>query len=140
MRTLFLSSVSVIVADPPEARSLFTDALGLTLAGPEGDDYVFTDSLDGSKHFGVWPLTQAAQACFGTDDWPSDRPVPQTSIEFDVDDVEAAAAELEAKGYHLLHGPRTEPWGQGIARLQTADGVIVGVSRTPWMRDDATDS
>jgi hypothetical protein len=52
-----------------------------------------------------------------------------------VDDVEAAAGELEACGYRLLHGPRTEPWGQGIARLQSADGVIVGVSYPPWMRD-----
>jgi catechol 2,3-dioxygenase-like lactoylglutathione lyase family enzyme len=137
MKTLFLASVSVIVADPPEGRRLFTEGLGLSLAGPEGDDYVFTDSLDGTKHFGVWPLSQAAQACFGTDDWPGDRPVPQVSIEFDVDDVESASAELEAKGYHLLHGPRVEPWGQGIARLQTAEGVIVGVSRTPWMREDA---
>ena len=56
-------------------------------------------------------------------------------MEFDVDDVEAAARELEARGYRLLHAPRTEPWGQGIARLQSSDGVIVGVSYTPWMRD-----
>jgi catechol 2,3-dioxygenase-like lactoylglutathione lyase family enzyme len=136
MQTLFLASVSVIVADPSDSQRLFADALGLTLAGPEGDDYVFTDTLDGTKHFGVWPLSQAATACFGTDEWPTDRPVPQVSIEFDVDDVEAAAHELEARGYELLHGPRTEPWGQGIARLQTSDGAIVGVSRTPWMRDD----
>jgi catechol 2,3-dioxygenase-like lactoylglutathione lyase family enzyme len=138
MRTLFLATVSVIVADPPAARGLFADALGLTLTGPGGDDYAFTDTLDGTKHFGVWPLAQAAQACFGTDEWPADRPVPQASIEFDVDDVKAAAAELEAKGYRLLHRARTEPWGQEIARLQTSDGVIVGVSRTPSMRDDST--
>jgi catechol 2,3-dioxygenase-like lactoylglutathione lyase family enzyme len=138
MKTLFLSSVSVIVADPPSSRALFADAFGLELAGPEGDDYVFTDALDGSKHFGVWPLSQAAQACFGTDEWPADRPVPQVSIEFDVDDIDAAAAELVERGYQLIHGPRTEPWGQGIARLQTPDGVIVGVSHTPWMRADAS--
>jgi catechol 2,3-dioxygenase-like lactoylglutathione lyase family enzyme len=130
--------VSVIVADPPAARGLFADAIELTLTGPEGDDYAFTDTLDGTKHFGVWPLAQAAQACFGTHEWPADRPVPQASIEFDVDDVEAAADEIEAKGYRLLHRARTEPWGQEIARLQTSDGVIVGVSRTPSMRDDST--
>ena len=67
--------------------------------------------------------------------WPDTHPVPQASVEFDVDDVEAAARELESRGYRLLHGARTEPWGHGIARLQSADGVIVGVSYTPWMRD-----
>ncbi len=134
-----MSSVSVIVTDATAGRSLFGDAFGLDLAGPEGDDYVFTEALNGSKHFGVWPLTQAAQACFGTDEWPADHPVPQVSIEFDVDDVEEAARELEVRGYRLLHAPRTEPWGQGIARLQTAEGVIVGVSRTPWMRDAESD-
>ena len=50
------------MADPPDSQRMFADALGLSLAGPEGDDYVFTDSLEGTKHFGVWPLSQAAHA------------------------------------------------------------------------------
>lgn len=133
MDVLFVSSVSVVTDDPAADRALLVDALGLPLTGD--DDYVFTESLDGVKHFGVWPLTQAAQACFGVDEWPGDHPVPQASIEFDVEDVPAAAAELEGKGYRLLHPPRTEPWGQTIARVQSAGGLIVGVSHTPWMRD-----
>lgn len=56
-------------------------------------------------------------------------------MEFDVDDVEAAAGELERRGYQFLHKARTEPWGQTIARLQTAEGLIVGVSHTPWLRE-----
>jgi hypothetical protein len=80
-------------------------------------------------------LNEAAQACFGTSTWPDTHPVPQASVEFDVDDVEAAARELEARGYRLLHGARTEPWGQAVARLQSADGLVVGVSYTPWMRE-----
>lgn len=138
MDILFVSSVSIIVQDPADGRRLFVEALGLPLSAPEeGDEYVFSEALPGSKHFGVWPLAQAAQACFGTDQWPTTHAVPQASVEFDVDDVAAAAAELEGRGHTLLHAARTEPWGQDIARLQTADGVIVGVSRTPWLRDDA---
>ena len=133
MQVHFVSSFSVVSADPAADRRLFVDALGLPLSG-EGD-YVFSEALDGSRHFGVWPLQQAAEACFGQPTWPADRPVPQASIEFDVDDVAAAAAELEDQGYRLIHGARTEPWGQTIARLQSADGLIVGVSFTPWMRD-----
>lgn len=82
----------------------------------------------------MWPLAEAARDCFGTDAWPDTHPVPQASIEFEVDDVQAAAAELEASGHTLLHPARTESWGQTVARLQSGSGVIVGVSYTPWLR------
>jgi hypothetical protein len=103
VKPLFVSTVSVVTTAPGEDRRLFVDALGLPLAGDE--DYLFTEALPGVKHFGVWPLAQAAQSCFGTETWPTDRPVPQASIEFDVEDVTAAAEELRAQGYELLHPP-----------------------------------
>ena len=134
----FVSSFSVVTSDPSADHALFVGALGLPLRPPEGapaDGYVFSEGIAGCRHFGVWPLTEAAEACFGTPEWPSTHPVPQANVEFDVDDVEAAARELEGRGYRLLHPARTEPWGQAIARLQSADGLIVGVSYTPWMRD-----
>jgi catechol 2,3-dioxygenase-like lactoylglutathione lyase family enzyme len=132
----FIASVAVITPDPAASRSLYVDTLGLPLASQSGDEYIWTDKLDGAKHFGVWPLSQAAQACFGTDEWPADRPVPQMSIEFeqpDVEAVKAAAGELEAAGHTLLHGVREEPWGQTIARLLSGEGGIVGVCFTPSM-------
>src|SRR5207244_11110982 len=86
-----IASVAVVAADPPESRKLFIDALGLPLEG-EGDGYYSSGSISGSKHFGVWPLSQAAQACFGTPQWPAGRVVPQASIEFEVEDAEAVAA------------------------------------------------
>jgi uncharacterized glyoxalase superfamily protein PhnB len=64
--------------------------------------------------------------------------VPQATVEFEVDDVEAAAAEMVDRGYRLVHPARLEPWGQTVARLQTHDGLLVGLSYTPWMRGDAT--
>ncbi|MEN3360233.1 MAG: hypothetical protein V7637_4215 [Mycobacteriales bacterium] len=131
MKVLFVSSFSPISADPAASQRLYRDTLGLPLDG-EGD-YVFTEKLDGVKHFGVWPLTEAAQACFGTADWPADVPVPQASLEFDVDDLPAAVAELAEQGYRLLHDVRTEPWGQVLARLLSPEGLIVGIGSTPWM-------
>ena len=62
--------------------------------------------------------------------------VPQAWIEFDVDDIAAAAEELRAKGYKLLVGPREEPWGQTVARLLSPEGILVGVTITPWRRED----
>ena len=138
MDVLFIASVAVVVADPPQSRKLFMDALGLRLEG-EGDGYYSSGSIPGSKHFGVWPLSQAAEACFGTSQWPAGRVVPQASIEFDVADAEAVAAageELQQAGFELLHPARTEPWGQTVTRVLTEDGLIVGISYTPPFHDE----
>ena len=138
MDVLFVASVAVVAADPPQSRTLFMDALGLPLEG-EGDGYYSSGSIPGSKHFGLWPLSEAAQACFGTPRWPAGRVVPQASIEFEVADAEAVAAaggELERAGFELLHPARTEPWGQTVARLLTAEGLIVGISYAPALHDE----
>ena len=132
----FIASVSVIAPHPPKSRELFVEALGLPLKASEGDDYFHSESIEGSKHFGVWPLHQAAQACFGRDEWPADRPVPQASVEFEVQDgeaVQSAAEELRNRGFELLHEAREEPWGQTVARLQSVEGLIVGISYAPWL-------
>jgi catechol 2,3-dioxygenase-like lactoylglutathione lyase family enzyme len=130
----FLSTIAVIAPDPPASRELYIDALGLPLASDVGGEYVHSERLEGCKHFGVWPLSQAAEACFGTTEWPKERLVPQVSIEFDVVDaaaVDAAAQELRRAGHELLHPAREEPWGQTVARLQSPEGAIVGVAYTP---------
>ena len=135
MNIEFLSTLAVISPDPAASRKFYGDALSLPLAG-DADDYQHTDQVGGCKHFGIWPLSQAAQACFGTAEWPAGRPVPQVSIEFDVAegaDVDAAAQELQRGGYELLHPARTEPWGQTVARLQSPEGAIVGISHIPSM-------
>jgi hypothetical protein len=113
---------------------LFVETLGLPLEAAAGDEYLHSEKIEGSKHFGVWPLRQAARACFGTPEWPADRPIPQASIEFEVANapaVDLAARELEEHGYQLLHGARTEPWGQTVARLLSQEGAILGISYAP---------
>jgi catechol 2,3-dioxygenase-like lactoylglutathione lyase family enzyme len=132
MKIEFIASVAVITADPPTSRRLYVDAIGLPLDGQ--DDYIHSERIGGCKHFGVWPLAQAAQACFGTSEWPGDRPVPQASIEFEVADADAVAAageELRVAGYELLHPAREEPWGQTVARMLSSEGLIVGISYAP---------
>jgi catechol 2,3-dioxygenase-like lactoylglutathione lyase family enzyme len=130
----FVTSVAPIVRDTDASRSFYRDALGLSFEGEEGE-YLFTHQLEGTKHFGLWPLSEAAHACFGTAEWPADIPVPQASIEFEVPDVAAAAAELTAKGYRLIHGARTEPWGQVTARVLSPEGLLVAVCFTPFFHD-----
>jgi catechol 2,3-dioxygenase-like lactoylglutathione lyase family enzyme len=132
-----LATVAVIAPDPINSRNLYVEALGLPLQG-EGDGYYHSEQIAGCKSFGIWPLSQAAQACFGADQWPAGRPVPQVSIEFDVADaaaVDLAARELEQAGYELLHGAREEPWGQTVARLQSPECAIIGISYAPVLHD-----
>jgi catechol 2,3-dioxygenase-like lactoylglutathione lyase family enzyme len=136
----FLSTVAVVVADPAHSRRLFIDALGLPLQG-EGDGYYSSAAIPGCNHFGVWPLSEAAESCFGTPAWPAGRVVPQVSIEFEVDSPEAVRAagdELRHVGFELLHPARTEPWGQTVARLLTNDGVIIGISYIPAFHGEAS--
>jgi catechol 2,3-dioxygenase-like lactoylglutathione lyase family enzyme len=138
MNVLFVASVAVVAADPPQSRNLFIDALGLPLEG-EGDGYYSSGGIPGSRHFGVWPLSQAAEACFGSPEWPADQAIPQASIEFEVQDAEAVAAageELQRAGFELLHPARMEPWGQTVTRLLTGDGLIVGISYAPALHDE----
>lgn len=135
MEILFVAGFAPIIANPEAGRRFYRDTLGLPLS-VVSDDYIATDDLDGVKHFGLWPLADAAQSCFGTRDWPADVPIPQATIEFEVADVGSAAAELEAAGYTLIHASRTEPWGQTLARLLGPEGLLVAVCHTPWLRED----
>ncbi len=135
MNIEFIAGFAVITPDPARSRGLYVDALGLPLEASEGSDYFHSERVDGARHFGVWPLAEAAQACFGNPEWPQDVTVPQASVEFEVADpgaVAAAAAELRGAGFELVHDAREEPWGQTVARLLSAEGLIVGISYAPW--------
>lgn len=135
MDVQFIASFAVITPRPEESRALYVEALGLPLES-EGGDYFHSGEIGGARHFGVWPLAAAAQAYFGTDEWPAERPTPQASVEFEVESPEAVAAaaeELAGRGFELLHGAREEPWAQTVARLQAIEGVIVGISFVPSM-------
>lgn len=134
MEVLFVAGVAPIAPDVAASTAFYEDALGIAL---EGDDYRYTSALAGVKHFGVWPLEQAAMSCFGSSQWPDDVPRPHAVIEFEVRDVADAASELAERGYRLIHDARLEPWGQTVARLLSPEGLLVGVTITPWLHDDA---
>jgi catechol 2,3-dioxygenase-like lactoylglutathione lyase family enzyme len=134
MNVLFIAGIAVVAPDPARSRKLFVDALGLPLDASPGSEYFHSERICGSKHFAVWPLAQAAQACFGSDEWPAELPVPQVSIEFEVESADAvaeAAQELRDRGLELVHDAREEPWGQTVARLLSSEGSIIGISYAP---------
>src|SRR4051794_23229614 len=123
----FITSMAVITPDPEQSRALYVSALGLPLQATEGDEYLHSEDIEGAKHFGVWPLRQAAQACFASDEWPADRPVPQASVEFEGADAPAegvGAGALGGGGLTLPPPGRAGPGGPQRARLQAGQGAI----------------
>lgn len=141
MKISFVAGFGPIVPDPPTSRSFYSRNLGIELeeAAP---GYFATDDLDGVRAFALWPLSQAAESCFGTGAWPAELPVPQAWIEFDLESAAAvgeAADELVTAGHRLLRAAGAEPWGQTVARLQSPEGLLVGLTFTPWMHEDGHD-
>lgn len=134
LKALFIAGFGPIVRDPGESRKLYGDALGIPFK-EEAGGYLHTEAVPGAKSFALWPLSQAAQSCFGKDSWPKDIPAPQAWLEFDVDSVEKTTAVLESGGYRMLVKNKTEPWGQIVSRFISPEGLLVGVTFTPWMRD-----
>jgi len=133
IEVLFMAGFGPIVRDDTESQNLYIDTLGLPLKKEE-NNYCHTDALAGAKYFALWPLSGAAESCFGDKVWPKDIPVPQAVLEFEVKDVAKATEVLKAKGYRLLVSCRTEPWGQIVTRFLSPEGILLGLTYTPWLR------
>jgi catechol 2,3-dioxygenase-like lactoylglutathione lyase family enzyme len=134
LKVLFIAGFGPIVRDIEESRKLYQNVLGVQFKQENGG-YLHTEAVPGVKTFALWPLSQAAQSCFGKDSWPQNIPVPQAWLEFDVDNVENATAILEANGYRILVKNKKEPWGQIVSRLISPEGLLIGITFTPSMRE-----
>jgi len=132
----FIAGFGPIVREAAPSRKLYSEDLGLSFK-EEAGGYLHTEALEGAKTFALWPLAQAAQSCFGRDDWPADLPVPQAWLEFEVDDVEQATACLERRGHQLLIKTQREPWGQIVSRFISPEGLLTALTFTPALRNAA---
>ena len=132
----FVAGFGPIGTGDSSSADFWRGAFGIPFT--ETDGYFHTEHLPGVNAFAIWPLSQAAEATFGTAEWPTDRRVPQAWIEFDVPAaaaVEEAVAELRASGHEILVDAHEEPWGQTTSRLISPEGLLVGVTYTPWMHE-----
>jgi catechol 2,3-dioxygenase-like lactoylglutathione lyase family enzyme len=141
MKISFVAGFGPIIRDADQARGFWERGLGITLeeAAP---GYFTNDDLDGVRAFALWPLSQAAESTFGDAAWPADLPQPQAWLELDVESADAvgpAVDELAAAGHRVLRGAHEEPWGQTTARLLSPEGLLVGITFTPWMHEQPHD-
>ena len=138
MKPSFVAGFGPIVRDADASQAFWREGLGIQVA-EIAPGYFGTDDLDGVKAFAMWPLSQAAESTFGTEAWPDDVPAPQAWIELDVESAEAvgkAAEELASAGHRVLRGATLEPWGQTTSRLLSPEGLLIGVTFTPWLHSD----
>lgn len=135
MKVLFIAGFGPIVCEPTASRKLYNQTLGIGFKEENGG-YLHTEALQGAKTFALWSLSQVAESCFGKDAWPNEIPAPQAWLEFDVDDVEKATREIEAQGHRMLVKNKREPWGQTVSRFITPEGLLVGITFTPSMREE----
>ena len=66
MQISHVAGFGPVVRDVDASRRFWGDDLGIALA-EQAPDYFTNESLDGVRYFGLWPLSQAAQATFATD-------------------------------------------------------------------------
>lgn len=140
MKASFVAGCGPIVRDADASQAFWRQGLGIEL-NELAPGYFGTDDLDGVKAFAMWPLTQAAESTFGSATWPAEIPAPQAWIEIDVDSADAvgsAVEELASAGHRVLRGATLEPWGQTTSRLLSPEGLLVGVTYTPWMHGAAS--
>lgn len=137
VKVLFVAGFGPVVREVVASLRLYGETLGIRLK-EEAGGYLHTEGLEGAKTFALWPLSQAAEACFGKNSWPDEIPAPQAWLEFDVDSVERATTALAARGYRVLVKNKEEPWGQIVSRFLSPEGLLLGVTFTPSMRDEKT--
>ncbi len=134
LKVLFIAGFGPVVRNREESRKLYGDVLDIRFKEESGG-YLHTEAIPGAKTFALWPLEHAAESCFGEKKWPEAIPAPQAWLEFDVENVESATALLESEGYRLLVKNRKEPWGQTVSRFISPEGLLVGITFTPMLRE-----
>ena len=128
-----MASIAEIVEDMAAAVAFYRDVLGLDVEWTEGSGYAMA-KIPGALHFGIWSREAAAEATLGDKEAASTIPLGFT-IEFEVDEVQAASDTLERKGWKMLQAPKTEDWGQTVSRFLSPSGALCGVAETPWARE-----
>lgn len=117
-----LFAVCLLVNDFDKSLSFYKDTLGLEVNSHEGK-------------FADFKLEGTSLAIFQKDEATGMFPAEHMGsgggsvLGFQVEDVQKACSELEAKGIKIFEGPKTTEWGQSVAYFKDPDGNIWEVSK-----------
>ena len=76
IKILFIAGFGPIVRDVDVSRRLYAKVLDIPFKEESGG-YLHTEALQGAKSFALWPLSQAAESCFGNSTWPDSPRLPR---------------------------------------------------------------
>lgn len=115
-----IQAITLFVEDLDEAKRFYQDVFGLPIVFQTDDSAVFRF---GGTLVNLLAVESAAELVTpaGVGD-PADGARFQFTIE--VEDVDALAAELTARGVTLLNGPMDRPWGVRTASFRDPGGHI----------------
>jgi catechol 2,3-dioxygenase-like lactoylglutathione lyase family enzyme len=120
-----MSVITLFAEDMPRTKSFYQEVFGLQVLFDSENQAVFkfqnlvvnlTDASD--------PLALIAPAAVA-----SRQAGPRFQLVIEVDDVDAACAELARHGVTLLNGPQDRPWGVRTASFSDPAGHIWEVAQ-----------
>ncbi|OGO16758.1 MAG: hypothetical protein A2Z14_05555 [Chloroflexi bacterium RBG_16_48_8] len=103
--------------------------MGLEVEHEAGSGYALV-KVGGTLHFAIWERGNAAGATFGDRSQKEKIPVG-FSIGFEVDSVEGAVREIEARGWSVVQSRKEEAWGQVTSRFYSPSGALCEFSEMP---------
>jgi lactoylglutathione lyase len=118
-----LVAVILEVSDLDGSAALYRDAFGLDLHPGDND---VDDRWTGGRHAEIsW--REGAYLHFAL--YPTkEQPTSGLQISLSVEDIDTAHATAVRAGAHVLHKPRTEPWGRS-ARYEDFDGNVIELTQ-----------
>ena len=118
-----LVAVILEVSDLDRSEALYRDGFGLDLH--PGDNQV-EDRWIGGRHAEISWL-EGAYLHFAL--YPAkEKPTSGAQIALSVVDIDNAHAAAVRAGAHVLHEPRTEPWGRS-GRYEDFDGTVIELTQ-----------
>jgi lactoylglutathione lyase len=113
-------AITIITSDLGAARGFYADRLGLPVHWEDASSTIF--------RFGDTMVNllaaEAAPELIAPAPVAGDRSGVSAVYTVEVADVDAAAAELAARGVELLNGPVTRPWGPRTVSFRDPDGTV----------------
>ncbi|MFJ3091032.1 VOC family protein [Streptomyces sp. NPDC086838] len=108
---------NVVTQDIEESRSFYSDFLGMDVRMDEPGFLMLASPGN--------PTAQMTVVSPAAESW--DPHTAHSTLAVEVEDVDAAYAEAERRGYQAVYPLTTEPWGIRRFFVQAPDGSVINV-------------